>query len=53
MDLYESVGPDRSHRAVPGVCHEGEDSVVEEHDGEDQEPVAKGKSPDVLNPLQR
>lgn len=51
VSACQSVG--HSHRTVPGVCHNGEDSIAEEPDGEDQEPVGKGKMMDVLNLLQR
>lgn len=37
--------------ALPGICDEWENAVVEEHDGKNQQPVSQRQKPHILNPL--
>ena len=32
---------------LPSICHKGEDSIVEEHDGQGQQPIRQGEILDV------
>ena len=39
--------------SIPGISDEGEDAIVEEHDGKNQQPVAERQELYILHPLQR
>ena len=40
-------------KSIPGVSYEGKDAVVEEHDGENQQPVSEREQLHILKPLHR